>query len=188
MAGIGHNNGPDLSGDLTWRRYAWSKARSDLLPTLPIEVVRLRVKRAAELGLPYKTYAGVRAASGRDVIGFLFSTNALRLLCEGQALPADRRAKLAGLVSADRTALVQPPLDPRGVITLDQIDSAHPAPLFTASWTAMRDQIRAIIQSRNLPRDAILIIGETSAERDWADAGKTAGFLTGDRYFAPLPG
>ncbi len=41
------------------------------MPRLPIEVIRLRVRRAAELGLPYKIYAGVRASTGHDLVGFL---------------------------------------------------------------------------------------------------------------------
>ena len=51
-AGIGHNGGPTLESGGSWRRVAWKKAREELLPTLPIEVVRLRVSRAKELGLP----------------------------------------------------------------------------------------------------------------------------------------
>ena len=65
LAGIGHNNGPTMEAGYTWRKHVWTRARADLLPTLPIEVVRLRVKRAAELGLPYKTYASVRASTAR---------------------------------------------------------------------------------------------------------------------------
>ena len=74
LPGIGHNNGPEMTG-LSWRSHCWRGARAQLLPTLPIEVVRLRVRRAAELGLPYKTYAGVRAQTGHDLVGFLFSSN-----------------------------------------------------------------------------------------------------------------
>ncbi|MEM9350184.1 MAG: hypothetical protein AAGA47_07975, partial [Pseudomonadota bacterium] len=79
-AGIGHNNGPSMEAGYTYRKHQWKKAREALLPTLPLMIVRMRVKRAKELGLDYKTYAGVRASTGRDVIGFLFSSNALRLV------------------------------------------------------------------------------------------------------------
>ena len=47
IAGPGHNGGPSLEGGTSWRRHCWTQARERLLPTLPIEVVRLRVKRAA---------------------------------------------------------------------------------------------------------------------------------------------
>ncbi|WP_295074341.1 hypothetical protein [Tabrizicola sp.] len=43
---LGHNGGPSLEGGVSWRKHCWSAARERLLPTLPIEVVRLRVKRA----------------------------------------------------------------------------------------------------------------------------------------------
>ena len=68
MNRIGHNNGPTMEPGESWRRHAWGRARARLLPVLPIEVVRLRVKRAAEIGLDYRTYASIRAASGHDVI------------------------------------------------------------------------------------------------------------------------
>ena len=43
MTGIGHNGGPTLEPGFGWRRHCWTAARAGLLPTLPIEVVRLRV-------------------------------------------------------------------------------------------------------------------------------------------------
>src|SRR3712207_8729493 len=61
---------------------------------------------------PYTTLFRSRASTGHDVIGFLFSTNALRLLRPTDALPNDRRARLETLVACDRVALAQPPLDP----------------------------------------------------------------------------
>ncbi len=79
MSTIGHNGGPSMEPGFGFRKLAWTKARADLLPTLPLEVVRLRVKRAQRLGLPYKTYATIRATSGQDIVGFLFSGNALEL-------------------------------------------------------------------------------------------------------------
>ena len=51
MSGIGHNGGPTMEPGYGWRKHSWTKAREALLPKLPIEVVRRRVARAAELGL-----------------------------------------------------------------------------------------------------------------------------------------
>ena len=106
----GHNGGPTLEAGKSWRRHCWREARAALLPTLPIEVVRLRVRRAAEIGLDYKTYAGVRASTGHDIVAFLFSTNALRLLAPRPMLPADRAAKLEKIAKCGKIALVQAPL------------------------------------------------------------------------------
>jgi hypothetical protein len=64
------------------------------------------------------------------------------------------------------------------------LDAAHAAPLFTDTWPQMRDKVTAILRSRGRPADGYLVIGETPAERAWAEAGKTAGFLTGETYFA----
>ncbi|MBI1416116.1 MAG: hypothetical protein GC146_02735 [Limimaricola sp.] len=180
--GIGHNGGPADDTGFSWRRHAWTQARAALLPTLPIEVVRLRVRRAAELGLPYRTYASVRAATGHDLIGFLFSSNALGLLRD-EALPPERAARL-GLLVAGRQAIVHRPLSPARVARNPQIDGAAPAPVFTDSWATMRDRIAATIRATGHPADRWLVIGETAFERDWAEAGRTAGFLPGAAYFA----
>ncbi len=182
MAGIGHNRGPSVEEGQSWRRFAWAKARADLLPTLPIEVLRLRVNRAKALGLEYKTYASVRASTGRDVIGFLFSNNALQVFRAGQGLPADRAAVLAGLQGCDRVALLHALLLPG--FQAEPMDATFAAPSFLATWPAMRDQLRDMIRARGKPADGYLVIGETAFEREWAEAGKTAGYLTGARYFA----
>ncbi len=79
MAEIGHNGGPSLEAGRGFRKLAWSKARKSLLPSLPLEVVRIHVKRAKRLGLPYKTYATIRSTAGRDIVAFLFSGNAVAL-------------------------------------------------------------------------------------------------------------
>lgn len=185
--GPGHNGGPSLDEGVAWRAFAWRRAREALLPTLPVEVVRLRVARARELGLDYRTYAGVRAATGRDVIGFLYSTNALRLLRATDALPADRAERLAAVAGADRVALVQPPLDPARVLAAAPLDAAHRAPPSTLTWGEARDRLRGLLRARGLPGDAVVLVGETAAEREWAEAARLAAFLPGDRAFAPLP-
>ncbi len=108
MSGIGHNGGPSVSPGASWRTQCWRAARAELLPRLPIEVVRLRVTRAREIGLDYKTYAGVRAATGHDIVAFLFSTNALRLLREGQELDRAARPKAGAICKASAGCL--PPI------------------------------------------------------------------------------
>ena len=183
--GIGHNNGPSLEPGVSFRRHAWRKARTDLLPRLPIEILRVRVARAKALGLPYRTYAGVRASTGRDVIGFLFSTNALRMLRQGAPMPEDRVEKLAA-VEADRVALVQGRLDPDEVLATGPLDAALAAPPVTDGWGAARDRVQAVLRDRRLPADGVLLVGDTHLERDWAEAARMAGYLDAARYFAPV--
>jgi hypothetical protein len=184
MAGIGHNSGQVDEPGKSWRRYVWAQARKDLMPTLPIEVVRLRVRRAAELGLPYKTYAGIRASSGHDLIGFLFSNNALQVLRQGQPLPTDRAAKLGALVRTTCKGVAHKPVTPTHLGSLPGLSAAHAAPAFSDSWAAMRDQMRAMITAEGQPADRFVIIGDTAFEREWAEAARTAGYLQADHFFS----
>jgi hypothetical protein len=164
-----------------WRTHVWGKARAALLPKLPIEVVRLRVKRAQALGLPYKTYAGIRAASGHDLVGFLFSSNALGVVQARSVVPDAVSEKLVQIEAATRVALVHKGIDVSKIDGLDRIDDA-PAP--HVSWATMRDRMKAIAVSAGHPADRWLLVGETMFERDWAAAAQTAGFLRGTEYFA----
>ena len=144
----------------------------------------MRVKRAADLGLDYRTYASVRAATGHDVVAFLFSSNALRLLPPRPALPADRAAKLASLSGCGRVALAIRPLDVAGVAAAGggSLDAVHPAPELLGRWREAGVALRAALGS--VPGDRVILVGETALERDWCAAGRLAGWVPADRYFA----
>lgn len=182
MDGIGHNGGPSLEGGVSWRRHCWSAAREALLPTLPIEVVRLRVKRAKALGLDYRTYTGVRAATGHDVVAFLFSSNALRVSALRPTMPEARALKLAG-VECGRLALAVAPLTPGMVEAANPVvlDGAHPAPYALAGFGEVRAMLRAALDK--LPGDQVILVGDLGLERDWCAAGRLAGYLSAERYF-----
>ncbi len=167
---IGHNNGPTMEAGFAFRRHAWSKARKDLLPTLPIEILRRRVARAKTLGLPYKTYASVRAASGHDVVAFLFSNNALHMLRRGDRPDAQRAAQLA---KATPIALAHPPF------TGDDLpfEITAKAPGLTQSWAATRTALRIPILSANIPRNGVLVIAETPLEAEWCATARLAGTI-----------
>lgn len=168
-----------------WRRYAWTRARNDLLPKMPIEVVRLRVKRARELGIDYKAYAGIRATTGRDVIAFLFSDNALRLSKDAR-LPADREAQLKAIVSADSLALVHAPMSPDKVLAQNSVIlRADAAPTVHTSWQETRARILTL--KGKIPADGVVVVGETWAEKEWCATARLAGYLSAEHYFgAPL--
>ena len=185
MAGIGHNNGPTMEPGESWRRHAWGKARARLMPVLPIEVVRMRVKRAGEIGLDYRTYASIRAASGHDVIAFLYSTNALRMLQAKAPMPEDRAATLAA-TDAGRAALARRPVTPAHVLDAAQglLDHAAEAPRVFAPWGESRKILLQAIQSQKWPADRVVMVGDTPDERDWAQAARLAYYLPADRYFA----
>lgn len=151
------------------------------MPTLPIEVVRLRVNRAKALGLPYKTYASFRAATGHDLVGFLFSSNALRL--DRGAESAARLCRIEA-ITASRVAVVLPPLRPEAVARLAGIDAAHRAPSLSMTWRETREAIKAMARAQGHRSGQFVLIGETALEEDWAYTGQTAGFLAGERFFA----
>jgi hypothetical protein len=184
MSGIGHNGGPTMEPGFAWRRHAWGAARERLLPHLPIEVLRGRLRRAAELGLDYRTYASVRAASGQDVVAVLFSSNALRAAL-GRDLPPDRLAKLAAVVGAGRIGLAAPPLAPPALLAAAQgaLDAADTAPGALARWRDARERLRAILG--RVPGDRALLVGAFDLERDWCAAGNLAGYVPAERYFGP---
>jgi len=173
MSLLGHNNGPTMEPGYGWRKHSWAKARADLLPTLPIEVLRTRVRRAKALGLPYKTYASVRAASGHDVVGFLFSNNALRAIRNVESLPADR---------LDR------PLDPEALALRFQDQGVtiftDRAPHFADRWSDIASAVAAPLRRAGLPRDGVLVVGNTTFEQEWSQAGRLAGFISADQFFA----
>lgn len=189
MSSFGHNNGPAFDTGLSWRKHCWTRARRDLIPNLPIEILRGRVKRARELGLEYKTYASVRASTGRDVIGFLFSSNALRAFKNAPELPPDRLKKLTAIVECSRIALVSKPLTPEALMAANKGAefTAQSAPEFSEIWRDSRRIILSALNTDRLPADGVLLIGDTTLEREWSLAGRLAGYLPADRYFQAAP-
>ena len=185
MSGIGHNKGPTMEPGYAYRLYQWKRARTALIPkSMPLEIVRMRVKRAKELGLPYKTYASFRAASGHDIVAFLFSSNALRIDTGTLHIPNECGKILDKLKSCGRMALVYKPLVPEQILAKNKpLDHVGLAPAFTDSWSDMRNNLKVQLSARGLRGDQVIVIGQTAMEREWCGAAKSAGYLTGDRYF-----
>ncbi|MEP3345607.1 MAG: hypothetical protein ABJN34_12210 [Litoreibacter sp.] len=185
LAKIGHNNGPTMEAGFAFRKHAWTKARAQLIPNLPIEILRARVKRAQALGLPYKTYASVRASTGRDVVGFLFSNNALRMMRDAEKSP---RAAALIPIKAEHAALIHAPMSVEQAEATLQAQGLHMptdrAPHFAQSWSEIRRAVQSPLHKQRLPLDGVLVIGDTSFERDWSVAGKLAGFIPSERYFS----
>lgn len=133
----------------------------------------------------YKIYAGIRAATGRDVVAFLFSSNALDVLPRRIAMPEVKAAKLDRLKDCGRFALVQPPVQVAAVLDANPVlQRAAPAPRIDDGWSTVREAVRGVFSGHSYPSDAVLVIGDTALEREWSEAGKCAGFLPSDLYFA----
>lgn len=170
-----------------WRTYQWQRARARAMPkTMPLMVVKMHVARAHALGLDYPTYAAVRKASGRDIMGLLFSSNALRIVrAEAPQMPLPQGAALSAVQGARKLALVHAPFAPQTVAGCNPgLDTVGHAPLFTNSWGEMRDHLGLFITTAKLVGDQVLIIGDTAFERDWSTAARAAGYVEAGRYFA----
>lgn len=188
LPGIGHNQGPPLDGGRSWRAYAWARARRELVPRLPLEVVRRRVARARQLGLAYPQYAAILLGSGRDIVAFLFTDGSLQLRLERQlAMPQRVAQKLAALERCDRLLMARGDLDAlrRGLAERRiPFAAVAPAPPRQAAWSEGRAAIRAALDPRRLPGDAVVMVGTSPEERVWADAASLASFLSAESYFA----
>ncbi|MBF9034666.1 hypothetical protein HKCCE2091_10465 [Rhodobacterales bacterium HKCCE2091] len=186
MSGIGHNNGPSMEPGHGFRKVAWTKARAALLPTLPLEVVRTRVARAKRLGLPYRTYATIRATAGHDIVAFLFSGNALDLRPRRVDLPAPVAERLTDL-PAGRLAAIYAPAGPEDVLAANpgRLDAAARAPDITASWRVVRDSVSGLVTGARVPRDGVVLVAATALERDWCAAAGLAGIVPAEGFFAP---
>jgi len=186
---LGHNQGPSMEAGESWRRHCWKKARQNLVKTLPVEILRTRVARAAELGLDYRAYASIRAASGHDVIAFLFSSNALRLLPHTPMLSGSRAGKIAAVKRAHRVALLHIPLTPSALARAvpeglkPLFEASFAAPDFAQNWGQVRETILAQTRAMRLPRDGVVVVGDTTHERAWAEAARLAGYVSAERFF-----
>lgn len=180
---IGHNGGPTMQPGAAWRAHCWRAARAALLPTLPIEVLRLRVNRAKALGLEYKTYASVRAASGHDVVAFLFSSNALRVHATAPAMDQAHAARLLSAQDCQRIGLAVAPLGPSHLHAAnpEALHATHPAPYLLAKFREQAQQIGVAIGT--LPRAGVVLVGDHALEYDWMVAGRLAAYIPAERFF-----
>ena len=101
----------------------------------------------------------------------------------GQAAPVFVTDKLSNLEDCTRIGLAHRRID---LNNIDVLDLTAQAPHPHASWTDTRDHLKQIIHLTGKPADRFVIVGDTMFEKDWASAAQTAGYLTGERYFAPF--
>lgn len=186
-AGLGHNGGPSMEPGAVLRTHQWRRAQRALMPNaIPKLVLQMRIKRAAELGMDYKTYAKVRQYTGDDITGLLFSSNALRIYAGDARMPAPETRHLEAVRNASRLALVHRPHGPEAVLAANPVlEDAAPAPLMTEAWARTRDRLRALLQGQRLPGSGVLVIGDAPLEFEWVAAARAAGYLRAQEYFSP---
>lgn len=189
MSGIGHNRGPAIQAGTGWQKHCWGKARADLLPKLPIEVIRTRINRAKELGLDYKSYASVRSKTGHDIVALLFSSNALRVLRAGQKVSDDDARKLRDLVRCERLLAVNSPMQPsdlKASLASQGVDisTAVSAPTLTNDFAQTREILGAALVPSKLPGDKVVVIGDGMLEAQWADIARLGAYIPSQTYFS----
>lgn len=162
-----------------WRAHLWKRAKAEAAPRLSLMQVRMRMRRADELGMSYPAYASVRNGAGRDVGAMIFTSNALGL--QGGALPRAVAERLAGVRSCRLVALLSAPLDPETIAPELPFAELYRAPPVHARWPHLR-QAMARVQGR-APADSLLLIGAAPGEAEWAAAGRFGGYLEADAYF-----
>ena len=54
--GLGHNQGPPLDPQASWRHFCWKKAHGRAWKTPPREIALARLARAEALGISYREY------------------------------------------------------------------------------------------------------------------------------------
>ena len=127
-AGLGHNGGPTMEPGVVWRTHAWRAAQKALMPNaIPKLVLQMRIKRAGELGMDYKTYARIRQATGQDILALLFSSNALRIIGDGARMPDAENRVLERVKSAQKLSLVHLPNRPEDVLQANPVLDATEA-------------------------------------------------------------
>jgi len=109
-AGIGHNNGPPMA--TRWGLHCWTRARAKAWATPGPEVVRLRLRRAAELGLTYNQLTGILMEVGRTPVAVVFGLAGTLVETAGAddvpALDGEGRVRLRPGVGVRLAALVKP--------------------------------------------------------------------------------
>jgi hypothetical protein len=188
--GIGHNSNTAMG--LGFRKYAWKRARKNLIGArVPLEIVRIRVRRAQELGLAYPQYASILLGSGRDITGFLFTVGGLQLRLRRELeMSSEVRAHLIALRRVERLALSPAGECPEAfrqeleAVSSAPIAAAAPEPDKAGHWGAARDAVLAALRPLKLPRDSVVMIGDGKAEDGWATAALLAGFIESNQFFS----
>ncbi|MEM7211096.1 MAG: hypothetical protein AAF479_04235 [Pseudomonadota bacterium] len=192
LPGIGHNQGPALDANTGFRRIAWKKARAQLMPRLPLEVLKRRVRRAKQLGLEYPAYASILLGTGRDIVGFLFTCDGLGMrLSRSLPLPDPIAGKLRQIERVDAMLAAEQdrPESLQDLLAAEmpiRFAGATRLPRSDASLGEGHQAIRTALDPLKLPGDAVVMIGTETHERDWADAAKLARFIPAESYFPAL--
>jgi hypothetical protein len=87
-AHFGHNQRPAITREGSWHSFIWCRARREAWENPPIEILRLRCRRAASIGLTYRQYTFVLVDRGVNLQAMIFGLGGtLVQIKNGQAQP-----------------------------------------------------------------------------------------------------
>lgn len=186
--GIGHNNGPPMA--TRWGLHCWRRAQAKVWKAPPREVVQLRLRRAAELGLTYRQLTLLLMDVGRVPTAIVFAVAGT--LIDGVA--GDGRAVRLRPGVADRLrALTVPTVflaagaegngstEPIAAASGARIAGHCAAPDPAARAAAVQD----LLAAHGISPRAAIMIGASPADRACADRASLAGFFDAFTYFSP---
>ena len=207
---LGHNGGPPLPSAASWNAFCWRKAAANARKTPSREVVAIRMRRAAELGLDYKTYAAVLADGGSTprVLVVMLSRAVVAYGPFGPQVTRDGALSLQSTVSDKLAALSVPQIvliapAPSGGPARDAVAAALAETVRAASWPiAAADVLPAappgevaawlcdLLTGAGLSPRSALLIGEPEPYQDLVTRARLLGLLAARRYFdlpSPAP-
>ncbi len=211
-ATIGHNQGPPLDPATSWNAFAWRKAHKAAWKTPPIEVVRRRVCRAADLGLSYADYTAVILDRGTFLHVLFFDlggTLAGVRRADSGAEPARRLAPLPGVVeklsrlkdcevfvvadlaemaaglitAADARAFVEELNRRCNAVITDYRIGMEPSNLPRATGKPRAKTVIDLLTAHKLSPSAAALIGDSDSDRSCAMAARLARFIWARSYF-----
>ncbi|SOH95584.1 hypothetical protein SAMN06273572_11279 [Monaibacterium marinum] len=187
--GIGHNKPPESATG--WTRHCWTRARADLVgERLPIDMLRVRMARARQLGLSFPQYRSILLGGGRDVTAFLFTVEGLHLRLQRElSMPDPVRSKLAEVSNCGLMAFAPSGEVPEqfrqevSEVSGVRFTAAGAEPEQSAGWRASRDAVHNLLRSEGLAAQTVVMIGNSARETGWADAAQLVKFIPRAEYF-----
>jgi len=177
--GIGHNNGPPMA--TRWGLHCWKRAHAEAWKTPAPEVVKLRLRRAAELGLTYRQISSIMMECGRAPSAIVFTLDALAAPGAADRLRSLSKPKLLA-VGVDRDGYAEVRLQALREAAGGRIDGWRLArnPLAVAA------AVHELLTEHGIAPQAALLVGAVEADRSLVMRARLAAFLRADAYFSPL--
>ncbi|MEO8557837.1 MAG: hypothetical protein ABI439_02155 [Rhodospirillales bacterium] len=202
---LGHNGGPPL--DWSGEMFLWRRAVAKAWKTPPREIALLRLNRAEQLGLSYRSFNSVLLDRGRWLNTIVFSLSALATIADfnsRDALPSFASAvieRFAALRNADILVLADPLRDRRllGNRSTDELRAALNAKLgdkitglqiVTQSFDvpdARQVALADFLQRNGRVAADTFMVGNTLDDLALAGQAGLSLFLWADEYFVPTP-